>query len=97
MMTFVNMDARGLVILPTHRVVHGVTSFDRGKFIERARKYFEVVPLTGSCEQKMTRLHEAGQHGTSLLAQGTATGKAGAPDIPDNNIRPFFFAPPGST
>jgi uncharacterized protein (DUF1015 family) len=68
MMTLVNMDSRGLVILPTHRVVHGLASFDREKFIEKARKYFEVVPLTGSCEQKMARLHESGQHGTTLLA-----------------------------
>jgi uncharacterized protein (DUF1015 family) len=68
MMTFVNMDARGLVILPTHRVVHGLGNFNREKFIEKARKYFEVLPLTGTCEQKMSRLHEAGQHGTSLLA-----------------------------
>jgi uncharacterized protein (DUF1015 family) len=68
MMTLVNMDSRGLVILPTHRVVHGLASFDREKFIEKARKYFEVLPLTGTCEQKTSRLHEAGQHGTSLLA-----------------------------
>src|SRR6202008_970757 len=68
MMTLVNMDSRGLVILPTHRVVHSLANFDREKFIEGARKYFEVVPLTGSCEQKMARLHEAGQHGTTLLA-----------------------------
>ena len=27
MMTFVNMDSPGLVILPTHRVVHGLSSF----------------------------------------------------------------------
>ena len=68
MMTLVNMDSRGLVILPTHRVVHSLASFDREKFIEGARKYFEVVPLTGTCEQKMARLHEAGGHGTTLLA-----------------------------
>jgi uncharacterized protein (DUF1015 family) len=68
MMTLVNMDSRGLVILPTHRVVHSLADFDRAKFIERARKFFEVVPLTGTCEQKMSRLHEAGHHGTTLLA-----------------------------
>jgi uncharacterized protein (DUF1015 family) len=68
MMTLVNMDSRGLVILPTHRVVHGLASFDRERFIEKARRYFEVVPLTGTCEQKTARLHEAGQHGTTLLA-----------------------------
>jgi len=68
MMTLVNMDSRGLVILPTHRVVHSLKQFDREQFIERARKYFEVVALTGSCEQKMSRLHEAGHHGTTLIA-----------------------------
>ncbi len=32
MMTFVNMDADGLVILPTHRVVHSLPSFDPSAF-----------------------------------------------------------------
>lgn len=68
MMTFVNMDSRGLVILPTHRVVHGLKNFEREKFLERARKYFEVLPLTGTCEQKMSRLHDASNHGTTLVA-----------------------------
>ena len=68
MMTLVNMDSRGLVILPTHRVVHSLANFDREQFIERARKYFEVVPLGGTCEEKMARLYEAGHHGTTLLA-----------------------------
>jgi len=68
MMTLVNMDSRGLVILPTHRVVHSLKNFDREKFLERAHKFFEIVPLTGTCEEKMARLHEAGHHGTTLLA-----------------------------
>ena len=68
MMTLVNMDSRGLVILPTHRVVHSLKNFEREKFLERARKYFEIVPFSGTCEQKMARLHEAGTHGTTLLA-----------------------------
>src|SRR5512147_3025328 len=41
MMTFVNMDSHGLVILPTHRVVFGLENYDREKFLDRARKYFE--------------------------------------------------------
>ena len=67
MMTFVNMDSRGLVILPTHRVVHSLKSFDREKFLEGARKYFEVVPSTGRCEETLAKLHEAGKHGTALM------------------------------
>ncbi len=68
MMTFVNMDSRGLVILPTHRVVFGLDSFDRETFLESARKYFEVVPATGHCDDLMARLHEASQYGITLLA-----------------------------
>jgi uncharacterized protein (DUF1015 family) len=68
MMTFVNMDSKGLVILPTHRVVHGLKNFDREKFLEGARKYFEVVPASGSCGKLAHRLHESGRHGTTLLA-----------------------------
>jgi len=68
MMTLVNMDSKGLVILPTHRVVHSLKNFDREKFLESVRKYFEVVPASGTCEQLAARLHEAGRHGTTLLA-----------------------------
>ena len=34
MMTFVNMDSEGLVILPTHRVVFGLKEFSQDKFLE---------------------------------------------------------------
>jgi hypothetical protein len=37
MMTFVNMDSDGLVILPTHRVVHSLTGFDPEAFAFRRR------------------------------------------------------------
>jgi uncharacterized protein (DUF1015 family) len=45
MMTFVNMDADGLVILPTHRVVHGLNSFFATAFFKAAEAFFEVTPL----------------------------------------------------
>ena len=94
MMTLVNMDSRGLVILPTHRVVHSLASFDRENFIEGARKFFEVVPLTGTCEQKMARLHEAGEHGTTLLAASgdecfLLHARAGASDELLKNVPPL--------
>ncbi len=68
MMTFVNMDSPGLVILPTHRVVHSLENYDREKFLERARKYFEVVPYAGHCSDIVTRLREAGRHGITFVA-----------------------------
>ena len=42
MMTFVNMDSDGLVILPTHRVVHGLAGFDVAAFTKAAERYFSV-------------------------------------------------------
>ena len=37
MMTFVNMDSDGLVILPTHRVVHSLAGFDPADLRARRR------------------------------------------------------------
>jgi uncharacterized protein (DUF1015 family) len=45
MMTFVNMDAPGITILPTHRVVHGIEKFSSPDFITRASAYFEIREL----------------------------------------------------
>jgi uncharacterized protein (DUF1015 family) len=46
MMTFVNMDAEGLLILPTHRVVHGLKSFLPADFLTRAQTYFTIEALS---------------------------------------------------
>ena len=45
MMTFVNMDSDGLVILPTHRVVHSLSAFDAAVFAKAAEEYFAVETL----------------------------------------------------
>ena len=48
MMTFVNMDSDGLVILPTHRVVHSVANFSSTAFASAAAEFFTVEPLPTS-------------------------------------------------
>jgi uncharacterized protein (DUF1015 family) len=48
MMTFVNMDAPGITILPTHRVVSGLDSFSIKEFAAQAKPYFEVQELSAS-------------------------------------------------
>jgi uncharacterized protein (DUF1015 family) len=45
MMTFVNMDSDGLVILPTHRVVHNLSGFDPTGFARAAEQYFSIEKL----------------------------------------------------
>ena len=49
MMTFVNMDSDGLVILPTHRVVHDLANFDPEAFARAASEFFTVEPVA-ACE-----------------------------------------------
>jgi uncharacterized protein (DUF1015 family) len=45
MMTFVNMDSGGLVILPTHRVVHSLANFDPTAFTHAAEEFFTVSTI----------------------------------------------------
>jgi uncharacterized protein (DUF1015 family) len=45
MMTFVNMDAPGITILPTHRVVFGLENFSTQKFLVSAQEFFTVTQL----------------------------------------------------
>ncbi len=47
MMTFVNMDAPGITILPTHRVVFGLKDFASERFLESAAQYFEITTVEG--------------------------------------------------
>ena len=70
MMTFVNMDSPGLLILPTHRVVHGLDSFSADSWKEKARQYFSVeeVDPTISAARATGILRAAGHAGTALLA-----------------------------
>ncbi len=42
-----NMDDPGLVVLPTHRLVHSLASFDHDELLTRAREYFDVEELAG--------------------------------------------------
>jgi uncharacterized protein (DUF1015 family) len=48
MMTFVNMDSDGLLILPTHRVVHSLAGFDPAGFAKAAEQYFTIETLADS-------------------------------------------------
>ncbi len=74
MMTFVNMNSPGLVILPTHRVVHGLSLFEPEAFRSSSRAYFNVEEVDPSVNaaRATAMLREAGRAGTAILA-ATAT------------------------
>jgi uncharacterized protein (DUF1015 family) len=67
MMTFVNMDSDGLVILPTHRVVHSLESFDPVAFASAAKEFFTVDAVP---EDSATAYMEllSSQQGTAFVA-----------------------------
>ena len=74
MMTFINMNSPGLLILPTHRVVHGLANFSPEQFQSSARAYFQLEDVDPAVDASRASaiLRDAGQKGTALLA-ATAT------------------------
>jgi uncharacterized protein (DUF1015 family) len=70
MMTFVNINSPGLLILPTHRVVHSLTSFSETDFRNSARAFFDVDEVDAALDAPRATaiLRESGRCGTSMLA-----------------------------
>jgi Protein of unknown function (DUF1015) len=60
------MDSAGITILPTHRVVFGLKDFSPAAFIDLARKYFDIQPLSAEDPVQLTRLL-ARQPGTAFI------------------------------
>jgi uncharacterized protein (DUF1015 family) len=75
MMTFVNMDSEGLIILPTHRVVFGLKNFSPENFLTRAATNFEIQKLgdleISAMQQKLSSEEASG---TAFVA-ATRTGR----------------------
>jgi uncharacterized protein (DUF1015 family) len=76
MATFVPMESEGLLILPTHRVVHSLPHFDWNQFSAEARRFFEWTELkaAGSAERwagdLRAALEKSGREHPSFIAYG---------------------------
>jgi uncharacterized protein (DUF1015 family) len=57
-MFLANMDDPGLVVLPTHRIVHGLAELTPASMIEKAKEYF-VVQMLRDGAREPARLREA--------------------------------------
>jgi uncharacterized protein (DUF1015 family) len=70
MMTLIPMESRGLVILPTHRIVHGLPDFDRERMLEAAGQFFDIdrIDLRTESRSATTLLGQAGKEGTAFVA-----------------------------
>jgi uncharacterized protein (DUF1015 family) len=54
MMTFVNMDGDGIVILPTHRLLAGMEGWSAWEFLKAAERYFQIQRFPFSAEADRT-------------------------------------------
>jgi uncharacterized protein (DUF1015 family) len=70
MMTFIDMDRPGLVVLPTHRVVRGVAARTLENFAAEARRFFNVEEADAGIDavRAAGMLRHAGRAGTAILA-----------------------------
>jgi len=70
MMTFVNMNDPGLLVLPTHRVVHSLPGFAVDEFQSECRRYFAVEEIDPALDAGRAAeiLRDSGRAGTALLA-----------------------------
>ncbi|HUS18894.1 MAG TPA: DUF1015 domain-containing protein [Terriglobales bacterium] len=75
MMTFINMEDEGLLILPTHRLVSGLAGFDAARMLTVAGEWFSISDLDVATpvEAAIANLHSAGQESSAILAR-TAQG-----------------------
>jgi uncharacterized protein (DUF1015 family) len=70
MMTLVNINDPGLLVLPTHRVVHSLESFSADEFQKSSRAFFEAEEVDAALDADRANalLHERGRNETALLA-----------------------------
>ncbi len=92
MMTFVDMDSDGLVILPTHRVVHSLAKFDATALTRAAAEFFtvEALPAADSTSYIATLSKQTGtafvaitRAGALLLCSKPEVINAALADLPE--------------
>jgi uncharacterized protein (DUF1015 family) len=68
MMTFVNMSAPGLIVLPTHRVIYGLDNFDTATLLAKLESCFEVRAVDSEMDagKVLPELARAAENATSI-------------------------------
>ncbi len=72
MMMLVDMEHDGLVVLPTHRLVRDLASFDKEKILSDCREYFEVTEESdvNKAESKLKELYDEGKKAFAFYSGG---------------------------
>jgi uncharacterized protein (DUF1015 family) len=70
MMTLVNLNDPGLLVLPTHRLVHSLEAFSGDEFQKASSRFFAVEQIDPALDgtRATALLRERGRDGTALLA-----------------------------
>ncbi len=69
MMTLVDMQSSGLVVLPTHRVIVNM-DIDIPDFLEKAGEYFDITVLSGESEIKPALAKNSARHAFAMVTKG---------------------------
>lgn len=68
MMMLVNMENPGLVVFPTHRVVHDLTGFNEEKILNECKNYFTIAqaPDEGRMQAALNKAYDEGKKAFAL-------------------------------
>lgn len=72
MMMLVDMENPGLVVFPTHRLIHGLKDFSREKLLDGCRGSFDITRVSGlaSIPEKLSACYAAGQKAFACYCGG---------------------------
>lgn len=72
MMMLVDMEHPGLLVLPTHRIVRDLESFDKDKILEKCKEYFDITECTGreNIEKKLSDEYGKGNKAFAFFCGG---------------------------
>lgn len=89
-MMLVNIENPGLVVFPTHRIVHGLENFDAAKLIEACKPYF-IIAEAPSEERMRAALNTFYFEGKKSFAMYTGCGKCYVMTLKDNHAVKEFL------
>jgi uncharacterized protein (DUF1015 family) len=96
MMTIINMDDPGLVILPAHRMIRGLTAAALEALPERLKTFFNIeerLVSRGDAKAQITRLLKTAKDEPRLLLCGLKKGHVQVLTVRDSEaVRPMFPA-----
>ncbi|MHB8735378.1 MAG: DUF1015 domain-containing protein [Terriglobales bacterium] len=83
MMTFVNLDAPGLVVLPTHRVLHSLPDFDPAQVRKALADWFTLEPVAMTAAQAVENWPALREQLAAAALDGTPAMLLALPDSLD--------------